>query len=114
MAAIVMRKLVILARGVRAGAGAGAGQGRVTGACRAGRFETWTVFFEQAGILDELLAERLARAQSRRTRCCVMSARLDRKGKAVVGVEALPQEHALANLLPCDNIFCPSKSRWLP
>jgi len=38
-------------------------------------------------------------------------ARLDKNGKAAVSVEALAQEHALANLLPCDNIFA-IESRW--
>ncbi len=31
-------------------------------------------------------------------------ARLERREMATVGVEALSKEHALANLLPCDNI----------
>lgn len=32
-------------------------------------------------------------------------------GKASVGVEALEQDHPLANLLPCDNIFA-IESKW--
>lgn len=38
-------------------------------------------------------------------------ARLEKNGQASVGVEALEKEHALANLLPCDNIFA-IESRW--
>ncbi|OAN17045.1 bifunctional aspartokinase II/homoserine dehydrogenase II [Photobacterium jeanii] len=67
-------------------------------------------FFEQAGELDRQLAERLAKA-SKEDKVLRYVARLDKKGKAAVGVEALPKEHALANLLPCDNIFA-IESRW--
>ncbi|MGF1680967.1 bifunctional aspartate kinase/homoserine dehydrogenase II [Photobacterium minamisatsumaniensis] len=67
-------------------------------------------FFEQASVLDELLYERLTKAQ-KEGKVLRYVARLDRHGNAVVGVEALPQEHALANLLPCDNIFA-IESRW--
>jgi len=38
-------------------------------------------------------------------------ARLEKNGKASVGVEALEQDHPLANLLPCDNIFA-IESKW--
>ncbi|MGF1874263.1 bifunctional aspartate kinase/homoserine dehydrogenase II [Photobacterium frigidiphilum] len=67
-------------------------------------------FFEQAEKLDELLLERLTKAQQE-DKVLRYVARLDKNGKANVGVEALPQEHALANLLPCDNIFA-IESRW--
>jgi len=67
-------------------------------------------FFEQAEVLDELLGERLDKAQ-REGKVLRYVARLDKKGKAAVGVEALLPEHALANLLPCDNIFA-IESRW--
>jgi bifunctional aspartokinase / homoserine dehydrogenase 2 len=67
-------------------------------------------FFEQAEKLDELLFERLTKAQQE-DKVLRYVARLDKNGKANVGVEALPQEHALANLLPCDNIFA-IESRW--
>ncbi|WP_305816007.1 bifunctional aspartate kinase/homoserine dehydrogenase II [Photobacterium leiognathi] len=67
-------------------------------------------FFEQAGLLDEILAERLESAREEE-KVLRYVARLDRHGKAHVGVEALAQEHALANLLPCDNIFA-IESHW--
>ncbi|WP_036826389.1 bifunctional aspartate kinase/homoserine dehydrogenase II, partial [Photobacterium sanctipauli] len=67
-------------------------------------------FFEQASVLDEQLYERLVKAQ-KEGKVLRYVARLDRHGKAVVGVEALPSEHALANLLPCDNIFA-IESQW--
>ncbi len=38
-------------------------------------------------------------------------ARLEKDGSATVGVEALDATHALANLLPCDNIFA-IESAW--
>lgn len=67
-------------------------------------------FFEQAEVLDELLNKRLAKAQQE-GKVLRYVARLDKNGKAAVSVEALAQEHALANLLPCDNIFA-IESRW--
>ena len=38
-------------------------------------------------------------------------ARFDANGKARVGVEAVREEHPLAALLPCDNVFA-IESRW--
>ena len=67
-------------------------------------------FFEHTADLDLLLAEKLARAV-REEKVLRYVARLDRHGKAYVGLEALPNEHALANLLPCDNIFA-IESQW--
>ncbi|MGR5064526.1 bifunctional aspartate kinase/homoserine dehydrogenase II [Photobacterium sp. DNB22_13_2] len=67
-------------------------------------------FFEQAAELDELLHERLRKAQ-KEEKVLRYIARLDRHGKAAVGIEALSREHALANLLPCDNIFA-IESHW--
>ncbi|MGF1724552.1 bifunctional aspartate kinase/homoserine dehydrogenase II [Photobacterium nomapromontoriensis] len=67
-------------------------------------------FFEQSAVLDDLLYDRLCKAQ-KEGKVLRYVARLDRHGKAVVGVEALAHEHALANLLPCDNIFA-IESRW--
>ena len=67
-------------------------------------------FFEQSGLLSELLQERLDKAQ-REDKVLRYVARLDRFGKARVGIEALSKEHALANLLPCDNIFA-IESKW--
>ena len=38
-------------------------------------------------------------------------ARFDANGKARVGVEAVREDHPLAALLPCDNVFA-IESRW--
>ena len=38
-------------------------------------------------------------------------ARFDANGKARVGVEAVREDHPLASLLPCDNVFA-IESRW--
>jgi aspartokinase/homoserine dehydrogenase 2 len=67
-------------------------------------------FFEQGNVLSEALAERLNKAQ-REEKVLRYIARLDKNGAAYVGIEALAKEHALANLLPCDNIFA-IESEW--
>ncbi|KJY82614.1 aspartate kinase [Vibrio galatheae] len=67
-------------------------------------------FLDKSSLLSELLAERLERAQ-REDKVLRYVARLEKNGKATVGVEALNKEHALANLLPCDNIFA-IESKW--
>ncbi len=67
-------------------------------------------FLDRSQLLSELLAERLEKAK-REDKVLRYVARLEKNGKATVGVEALNQEHALANLLPCDNIFA-IESRW--
>ncbi|MGF1752613.1 bifunctional aspartate kinase/homoserine dehydrogenase II [Vibrio makurazakiensis] len=67
-------------------------------------------FFDKASLLSEELAERLKKAQSQQ-KVLRYVARLEKNGKATVGVEALAKEHALANLLPCDNIFA-IESKW--
>ena len=67
-------------------------------------------FLDNSHILSELLAERLKKAQ-REDKVLRYVARLEKNGKATVGVEALSREHALANLLPCDNIFA-IESKW--
>ncbi|HDM8062382.1 bifunctional aspartate kinase/homoserine dehydrogenase II [Vibrio harveyi] len=67
-------------------------------------------FFDQGDILSEILQERLTKAQ-KNDQVLRYVARLERSGKATVGVEALSREHALANLLPCDNIFA-IESKW--
>lgn len=67
-------------------------------------------FFDQGQLLSEQLAERLKKAQ-REDRVLRYVARLQKGGKATVGIEALNKEHALANLLPCDNIFA-IESAW--
>ena len=105
----VMRKLVILAR--ESGLELEPEQVKVESLVPGSLAElTLDGFFEQAGELDELLDERLVKAKQE-GKVLRYVARLDRKGKAVVGVEALAPEHALANLLPCDNIFA-IESRW--
>ncbi|WP_146450319.1 bifunctional aspartate kinase/homoserine dehydrogenase II [Vibrio kanaloae] len=67
-------------------------------------------FFDKASVLSEELAERLEKAHSQQ-KVLRYVARLEKNGKATVGVEALSREHALANLLPCDNIFA-IESKW--
>ncbi|EOW9663874.1 bifunctional aspartate kinase/homoserine dehydrogenase II [Vibrio parahaemolyticus] len=67
-------------------------------------------FFDNGAMLSEILQERLTKAQ-RDEQVLRYVARLEKNGKATVGVEALPREHALANLLPCDNIFA-IESKW--
>ncbi|ELY2120380.1 bifunctional aspartate kinase/homoserine dehydrogenase II [Vibrio parahaemolyticus] len=67
-------------------------------------------FFDNGALLSEILQERLTKAQ-RDEQVLRYVARLEKNGKATVGVEALPCEHALANLLPCDNIFA-IESKW--
>lgn len=67
-------------------------------------------FFDSSQLLSELLAERLEKAQ-REDKVLRYVARLEKNGTASVGVEALNKEHALANLLPCDNIFA-IESKW--
>ncbi|MEG3222726.1 bifunctional aspartate kinase/homoserine dehydrogenase II [Vibrio gigantis] len=67
-------------------------------------------FFDKASVLSGELAERLEKAHSQQ-KVLRYVARLEKNGKATVGVEALSKEHALANLLPCDNIFA-IESKW--
>ncbi|WP_099610268.1 bifunctional aspartate kinase/homoserine dehydrogenase II [Vibrio fujianensis] len=67
-------------------------------------------FLDQSQQLNLNLAERLTRAQ-REDKVLRYVARLEKSGKATVGVEALDQEHPLANLRPCDNIFA-IESQW--
>lgn len=67
-------------------------------------------FFSQAHLLNEILQERLEKAQSQ-GKVLRYVARLTKEGEATVGVEALEEHHALANLLPCDNIFA-IESKW--
>ena len=67
-------------------------------------------FLDNSQQLSEQLAERLEKAQ-REDKVLRYVARLEKNGKARVGVEALSKEHALANLLPCDNIFA-IESKW--
>ncbi|WP_434340493.1 bifunctional aspartate kinase/homoserine dehydrogenase II [Motilimonas cestriensis] len=61
-------------------------------------------FMQKTHLLDELLAEKLAKA-TKQGKVLRYVARFDAEGKATVGLEALADNHAFANLLPCDNIF---------
>ncbi|CAM3978311.1 Bifunctional aspartokinase/homoserine dehydrogenase 2 [Vibrio aerogenes CECT 7868] len=67
-------------------------------------------FLDKGTLLDEQLSQRLAKAR-KEDKVLRYVARLEKTGKATVGIEALPQEHPLANLLPCDNIFA-IESKW--
>jgi aspartokinase/homoserine dehydrogenase 2 len=67
-------------------------------------------FLDNGQLLDEQLSSRLAKAQ-KEDKVLRYVARLDKSGVASVGVEALAKEHALANLLPTDNIFA-IESKW--
>lgn len=67
-------------------------------------------FFDQSELLSDILAKRLAKAQ-REDKVLRYVARLEKNGQASVGIEALNRDHALANLLPCDNIFA-IESHW--
>lgn len=105
----VMRKLVILAResGLNIEPESVKVESLVPGELRDLNIDA---FFDQGDILSEILQERLTKAQ-RNDQVLRYVARLERNGKATVGVEALSREHALANLLPCDNIFA-IESKW--
>lgn len=67
-------------------------------------------FFDNSALLSQALQERLTKAQ-KNEQVLRYVARLEKDGKATVGIEALSPEDALANLLPCDNIFA-IESRW--
>lgn len=67
-------------------------------------------FFDQAEKLNEQMEDRVRKAQEGQ-KVLRYIARLDKDGKASVGLEALPDNHALAGLLPCDHIFA-IKSNW--
>ncbi|WP_413112768.1 bifunctional aspartate kinase/homoserine dehydrogenase II [Thaumasiovibrio sp. DFM-14] len=105
----VMRKLVILAReaGLDIEPEQVTVESLVPEALRDGRVDD---FFEQADVLNAILAERCLKASSN-GQVLRYVARLDRNGKARVGIEALAENDALANLLPCDNIFA-IESEW--
>ncbi|RXJ73467.1 bifunctional aspartate kinase/homoserine dehydrogenase II [Veronia nyctiphanis] len=67
-------------------------------------------FFEQSKALDEYLAPWLEKAEIEQGVLRYV-ARLGKDGKARVGIEVLPQDDPMANLLPCDNIFA-IESKW--
>ncbi|PTP42917.1 bifunctional aspartate kinase/homoserine dehydrogenase II [Vibrio splendidus] len=105
----VMRKLVILAR--ESGLDIEPENVKVESLVPEGLQElSVDDFFDKASVLSEELAERLEKAHSQQ-KVLRYVARLEKNGKATVGVEALSKEHALANLLPCDNIFA-IESKW--
>ena len=105
----VMRKLVILAR--EAGYDIEPDQVRVESLvpehCESGSIDH---FFENG---DELNEQMLQRLEAAREMGLVLRyvARFDASGKARVGVEAVRDDHPLAALLPCDNVFA-IESRW--
>ncbi len=105
----VMRKLVILAResGLDIEPDAITVESLVPNALRELSLDD---FLDNAQMLDEQLSSRLVKAQ-KEEKVLRYVARLDKSGHASVGVEALPKEHALANLLPTDNIFA-IESKW--
>ncbi len=105
----VMRKLVILAResGVDIEPESVKVESLVPAELQA---LTTDEFFEQGHLLNEILSERLAKAQ-KDGKVLRYIARFSRTGEATVGIEDLDKEHALANLLPCDNIFA-IESKW--
>ncbi|WP_329348471.1 bifunctional aspartate kinase/homoserine dehydrogenase II [Vibrio natriegens] len=105
----VMRKLVILAResGLDIEPGSVKVESLVPEELRTLSLDE---FFDNAALLSQTLQERLSKAQ-KNDQVLRYVARLEKDGKATVGIEALSREHALANLLPCDNIFA-IESKW--
>ncbi|KKD58341.1 aspartate kinase [Grimontia sp. AD028] len=67
-------------------------------------------FLDNSSQLDEALEDWLEQAKKEQGVLRYV-ARLSRDGKARVGIEVLSEEHPLANLLPCDNIFA-IESQW--
>ncbi|CAH0530545.1 Bifunctional aspartokinase/homoserine dehydrogenase 2 [Allocatenococcus thiocycli] len=105
----VMRKLVILAResGLDIEPGSVKVESLVPEELRTLSLDE---FFDNAALLSQTLQERLTKAR-KNDQVLRYVARLEKDGKATVGIEALSREHALANLLPCDNIFA-IESKW--
>jgi bifunctional aspartokinase / homoserine dehydrogenase 2 len=105
----VMRKLVILAR--EAGYDIEPTQVRVESlvppACTTGSVDQ---FFEDGEALNQQMLQRLEAAREMGLVLRYV-ARFDANGKARVGVEAVREDHPLASLLPCDNVFA-IESRW--
>ncbi|OCH13269.1 MULTISPECIES: bifunctional aspartate kinase/homoserine dehydrogenase II [unclassified Aliivibrio] len=67
-------------------------------------------FLAKGELINNALFERLEKAQ-REQKVLRYVARLNKDGSATVSIEALSDHHALANLLPCDNIFA-IESKW--
>ncbi|GKX55688.1 bifunctional aspartokinase II/homoserine dehydrogenase II [Leminorella grimontii] len=105
----VMRKLVILAR--EAGYDIEPDQVRVESLVAQDAQEgSVDHFFEQAETLNAQMLERLEAAREMGLVLRYV-ARYEANGKARVGVEAVREDHPLASLLPCDNLFA-IESRW--
>ena len=67
-------------------------------------------FFENGDELNEQMVQRLEAAREMGLVLRYV-ARFDANGKARVGVEVAREDHPLASLLPCDNVFA-IESRW--
>ena len=67
-------------------------------------------FLVRGELINQALFERLEKAQKEQ-KVLRYVARLNKNGSASVSIEALAEHHALANLLPCDNIFA-IESKW--
>jgi len=105
----VMRKLVILAR--EAGLTIEPTQIKVESLVPAELKDvSLDDFLSKGDLINNELFERLEKAQ-REQKVLRYVARLNKDGSATVGIEALSEYHALANLLPCDNIFA-IESQW--
>ncbi len=105
----VMRKLVILAR--EAGYEIEPNQVRVESLVSPESvLGSVDQFFEDGEALNQQMVQRLEAANEMGLVLRYV-ARFDANGKARVGVEAVRQEHPLAALLPCDNVFA-IESRW--
>lgn len=105
----VMRKLVILAR--EAGYDIEPDQVRVESLVPKGsENESVDHFFENGDALNDQMQQRFEAAQEMGLVLRYV-ARFDANGKARVGVEAVRNDHPLASLLPCDNVFA-IESRW--
>ena len=105
----VMRKLVILAR--EAGLKIEPTQVKVESLVPAELKDvSLDDFLAKGELINLALLERLEKAQKEQ-KVLRYVARLNKDGSATVSIEALADHHALANLLPCDNIFA-IESKW--
>lgn len=105
----VMRKLVILAR--EAGLKIEPTQVKVESLVPSELKEvSLDDFLTKGELINSELLERLDNAKKEQ-KVLRYVARLNKDGSATVGIEALSEHHALANLLPCDNIFA-IESKW--
>jgi len=67
-------------------------------------------FFEDGEALNQQMLQRLEAAREMGLVLRYVAS-FDANGKARVGVEAVREDHPLASLLPCDNVFA-IESRW--